>query len=139
MLEIAEARISDTPDIIDIWKEAGITRPWKAPEADIALSLNTPLSTIFLGKHEGQTVATVMAGFEGHRGWIYYLAVLPEFQSRGFGRMLYTHAENWLKEKGAPKIHILIRHDNRKVINFYEQLGFETSTSVLMGKVLGYA
>ena len=75
-----------------------------------------------------------MTGYDGHRGWIYYLAVDPDCQKQGIGKRLYNEAYRWLKEQGAPKIQILIRNDNEDVVSFYEKLGFEKSTSLLMAR-----
>lgn len=77
-----------------------------------------------------------MAGFDGHRGWIYYLAITPALQSQSMGTKLYQHAEKWLKNQGANKIHMLIRSDNQNTLPFYEKLGFTQSTSILIGKEL---
>lgn len=134
--KICQATIEDSPKIIGIWEETALTRPWNDPATDVSLALSGKTSTIFLAKDDNETIGTCMAGYDGHRGWIYYLAVLPSYQGKGIGRILFDAAESWLAENQAPKIQILIRSDNQKVISFYEAIGFEKSTSILMGKAI---
>jgi len=131
---ISEAVLNDAAQIVELWNNVGLMRPWNDPNKDIELSLAAESSMLFKAQKGNVLIGTVMAGYDGHRGWIYYLAVDPAHQKQGVGRKLYDTALDWLKEKGAPKVQILIRADNTDVVSFYEALGFEKSTSVLMGK-----
>ncbi|MBB6428658.1 ribosomal protein S18 acetylase RimI-like enzyme [Algisphaera agarilytica] len=81
-----------------------------------------------------QLVASVMVGYEGHRGWVNYLAVDPEYQRQGFGRVLVEHAEQWLRERGCPKLNLQVRSSNTRVIGFYEKLGYTQDAVVSLGK-----
>ena len=135
---ISEAQKRHTDDIVLVWEQTQLTRPWNDPVADVDLSLRAHSSILYVAENEEQVVGTVMAGYDGHRGWIYYLAVLPDYQGQGIGKKLYDMAHQWLKDQGAPKVHILIRDDNMTAVSFYERLGFEKSTSLLMGKVIEY-
>lgn len=134
IFHVGEATNHETMSIVALWEKTGLTRPWNDPTQDIQRALSAKSSTIFIAKNDHKIIGTAMAGYEGHRGWIYYLAVDPDYQKQGLGKKLYNTAEQWLKNQGAPKIQILIRADNQKVISFYEGLGFEKSSSLLMGK-----
>ena len=131
---ISQANKNDVPAIISLWEKTKLTRPWNDPAKDIELSLNADTSTIFTARKNGSIVGSAMTGYDGHRGWIYYLAVDPDCQKQGIGKRLYNEAYRWLKEQGAPKFQILIRNDNEDVVSFYEKLGFEKSTSLLMAR-----
>ncbi len=89
-----------------------------------------------VGLLENQLVATVMGGYDGHRGWIYYLAVEPKLQAQGLGREMMAAMESQLLQRGCPKINLQIRRENQDVIRFYESLGFQEDQSVSLGKRL---
>jgi ribosomal protein S18 acetylase RimI-like enzyme len=89
-----------------------------------------------VGEVDGQVVAVVMAGYEGHRGWVNYLAVEPELQGRGLGREMMAEAERRLEALGCPKVQLQIRTDNARAINFYRCLGYTEDAVVGMGKRL---
>jgi len=133
---ISEAQVDDVDHVIGLWQKTNLVRPWNDPHQDCCRALKEQASELFVSKIEGTIIGSVMAGYEGHRGWIYYLAVCPSCQNCGVGKKLYFHAEEWLKRKGAPKIQILIRRDNDQIIDFYKKIGFEVSSSILMGKQL---
>lgn len=123
--------------VIALWRAAGLTRPWNDPAADVALALAGPSSAILAARdEEGRLLGTVMAGFDGHRGWIYYLAVAEAERGRGLGRALVTAAEAWLAAQGAPKIQLMIRAENERVAAFYAALGYEPGDVMVMGKRL---
>jgi len=94
----------DVEIIINLWKRCGLTRDWNDPYKDIALARSGPASAILVGEIDQRVVATVMVGHDGHRGVLYYLAVDPEFQKRGFGRATVKAAEDWLRKLGVWKI-----------------------------------
>ena len=81
-------------------------------------------------------VGSVMTGFDGHRGWVYYLAVQPDQQGLGLGRKLMGAAENWLRQRGAPKIQLMVRADNDAALDFYDRLGFERQNVVTLGRFI---
>ncbi len=119
-----------------LWKACGLTVSYNDPIADIARCRRSPSSELFVGKREGRVVATVMAGEEGHRGWLYYVAVDPAEQKHGHGRALIAHAESWLKSRGMPKVMLLIRDTNTRVRDVYERLGYTCEPRMVMSKWL---
>jgi ribosomal protein S18 acetylase RimI-like enzyme len=128
----------DLESVVALWQACDLSRPWNDPAADIAFCLRSENSALFVGVPAGQTrlCATVMVGHDGHRGWVYYVAVAPEWQKTGAGREIMNHAEHWLVSKGAPKAMLLIRETNHKVIGFYERLGYQVEERVLMSRWL---
>jgi ribosomal protein S18 acetylase RimI-like enzyme len=130
------ATSSDAPAVIALWEACNLTRPWNDPLADFALALKTPSSTIVVVLDGDIVTGTVMVGFDGHRGWVYYLAAHPDWQRRGIGRMLMAAAEDWLRDQGAPKIQLMVRSDNDVARGFYEALGYEIQSVTTYGKRL---
>ena len=106
--------------------------------SDIAFCSATPNAGLFVGRRAGATdpVASVMVGHDGHRGWMYYLAVAPDAQGGGLGRAMVGHAEAWLKASGAPKVQLMIRAGNEPVARFYQALGYRTETVSVMSRWL---
>jgi len=135
-LSIAEITDTDVPDVIALWQACGLTRPWNDPAADIALARRGPSSTVLVGRHEDAIVATAMVGHDGHRGWVYYVAVDPDSQGQGLGRTIMAAVEDWLRQAGVPKLQLLVRRENAKASGFYQSLGYEESTSVMLAKWL---
>lgn len=113
-----------------------MVRPWNDPYRDIQRKLVVRPDLFLVGIVDGQVVATVMGGYEGHRGWLNYLAVDPEFQRRGHGRAIVAEAERLLQKAGCPKINLQIRTSNEGVIEFYRRLGYAVDDVVSMGKRL---
>lgn len=89
-----------------------------------------------VGELDGRVIATVMAGYDGHRGWLYYLAVLPQHQRAGYGRAIVAEAERLLRIEGCPKINLQVRTSNNDVIEFYRQIGFASDQVLSLGKRL---
>ena len=127
---------ADVEKVVALWQRCGLTRPWNDPHADIALARRRDNSTVLVGRDNGAIVATVMVGHDGHRGWVYYVAVDPDSRKRGHGRVIMAAAENWLREAGIPKLQLLVRRENVQANAFYGSLGFELSTSVMFQKWL---
>ena len=135
-LRIAPLANADTEAVVALWRRCGLTRPWNDPHADVALAVGTTGAEVLVG-HAGEAVAaTAMVGFDGHRGWVYYLAVDPDARLGGFGRAMMTAAEAWLRERGAPKINLMVRDDNAAAGVFYERLGYEIQAVRTFGKFL---
>jgi ribosomal protein S18 acetylase RimI-like enzyme len=110
---------------IALWTEAGLTRPWNPPERDLQRALDGGSSTV-LGAFDGdRLVGTVMVGDEGHRGWVYYLAVDDRLRGAGLGRHLMAAAEDWLRDRGVVKVQLLVRSTNETVLGFYDHLGYD--------------
>jgi len=135
-LVIASLAESEIEAAVALWREAGLLRSWNDPHADIRLALAGPSSTIIAAHAEARLAATVMVGWDGHRGWIYYLAVARDLQRRGIGARMVKAAENWLAERRAPKLNLLVRAENAAVLGFYESLGYRRSDAVLLQRVL---
>lgn len=129
-------RDADVPALIQLWRACGLTRPWNDPESDIALARQWPASEILVGESRGAIVASAMAGFDGHRGWMYYVAVRPDLQGHGHGRAIVQAAEDWLREQGCPKVELIIRADNTQVLEIYERVGYKREPRALMSKWL---
>lgn len=128
---------SDEEAVVRLWRDCGLVVPWNDPQADIAAKMTVQPELFLVGELEGRVAATVMAGYDGHRGWINYLAVGPGLQGRGFGRRLIDEAEARLRAMGCPKINLQVRTSNTRVIAFYQRLGFKLDDVVSLGKRLG--
>ncbi len=143
-----EAR--DLEHVIQLWNECGLVVPWNDPGMDIARKLNEQPELLLVGLDPGEErdghgvpigqemriVATVMAGYDGHRGWINYLAVHPEWRGMGAGRRMMERAEDLLRSRGCPKINLQVRQSNARVIDFYRRIGYSVDDVVSMGKRL---
>lgn len=136
MLNIREFRAGDRDAVIALWQACGLTRPWNDPATDIAFCVSRPESTILVGEVDGRVVASVMTGHDGHRGWLYYLAVEPGLQKNGHGRAMVNAAEEWLKRRGVPKVMLMVRPENNQVRAFYDALGYEEEPRVIFAKRL---
>lgn len=119
-----------------LWAACGLTRPWNDPLSDLTRALDGPTSTVLAAVDGADLLGTVMVGYDGHRGWVYYLAVRPDSQGRGLGRALMAAAEAWLDERGVPKIQFMVRADNTAVVTFYEHLGYVDQHVTVLGRVL---
>ena len=127
---------ADEEQVVDLWQRCGLVVPWNDPHQDIAIKLTVQPDLFLVGAWKGVVVATVMAGFEGHRGWLNYLAVSPDLRRRGVGRHMVEAAQAKLEALGCPKINLQVRKTNRGVIAFYERLGFSQDEVLSMGKRL---
>jgi len=133
----AEAAVAaDREAVVALWRTCGVTRPWNDPDADFAMALENSTSTVLVVRDGGAIVGSVMAGFDGHRGWVYYLAVAPDARRGGLGRVLMAAAEAWLRARGAPKIQLMVRDDNIEALGFYAALGLEPQKVVTLGRFL---
>ena len=135
-LDIGALRSEECDAAIALWWEAGLTRPWNDPHADLAMALAGPASTVLAGRLDGRLVATAMVGWDGHRGWLYYLAVAIATRRRGYGAEMVRAAEAWLAGRSAPKLNLMVRSENQAVIAFYERLGYRLADTVTLQRVL---
>jgi ribosomal protein S18 acetylase RimI-like enzyme len=131
-----EAGAADASEVIALWEACGLTRPWNDPAADFARAVTGPASAVLLLHERDALAACVMVGCDGHRGWVYYLAVAPERRRAGLGRAMMDAAEAWLRERGAPKVQLMVREDNEAALGFYESLGLERQKVVTLGRFL---
>jgi ribosomal protein S18 acetylase RimI-like enzyme len=125
-LEIRAYQTGDERAIIGLWRRCGGIRPKLEIAPDMFL----------VGVLDSEVIASVMAGYEGHRGWLNYVAVAPPFRGRGYGRQILAHAEELLRQRGCPKINLQVRPDNASAIHFYQRLGFAVDDVASMGKRL---
>jgi ribosomal protein S18 acetylase RimI-like enzyme len=135
-MRIAACAEDDCTAVTMFWARCGLTRPWNPPEQDFRLAVQGATSAVLAGWLDDRIVASVMVGFDGHRGWIYYLAVDPHLQRRGLGRAMMAAAENWLGGRGAPKLQLMVREGNAEALAFYEHLGLERQSVVTLGRKL---
>jgi len=126
----------DQEAVILLWRRCDLIRAWNDPVKDIRRKLGVRPDLFLVGELDGEVIGCVMAGYEGHRGWLNYLAVAPEHRRRGHARAIVAEAERLLREAGCPKINLQIRTSNREVIEFYKSLGYSVDDVVSMGKRL---
>ncbi|MDL5038198.1 GNAT family acetyltransferase [Comamonas resistens] len=128
---------ADTEAVVQLWQDCELTRPWNDPHKDIARKLSVSPDLFWLGcDADGRIIASIMVGYDGHRGWINYLAVHPAHQRRGHARQLMQRAEQTLSELGCPKLNLQVRAGNEAVLAFYERLGYADDQTLSLGKRL---
>jgi ribosomal protein S18 acetylase RimI-like enzyme len=135
-LTIAPIADADVTAVVAMWRACELTRPWNDPASDIAFARKGPNSAVLVGRDGNAIVASVMVGHDGHRGWVYYVAIDPEHRGKGHGREIMNAAEQWLRQRGIEKLMLLVRSDNTKVQAFYEQLGYDAQERVIYAKWL---
>ena len=137
MVTFAPIQESHIADVIALWLGAHLAHPWNDSERDIRLALAHPTNLVLGARDEdGILVGTIMAGFDGHRGWIYSLAVADSQRGKGTGRQLVQQAETWLAGQGAPVVRLLVQTSNAKVAGFYEACGYQRGDFIAFGKNL---
>ena len=127
---------ADEGAVVELWRRCELTRPWNDPHKDIRRKLTTQPELFLVGELAGRIVATVMAGYDGHRGWVNYLAVAPEHRAKGYGRLLMQHVEEQLTARGCPKLNLQVRTGNKAVLEFYRRIGYAVDDTVSLGKRL---
>ena len=135
-MQIRPFQLEDMEEVVSLWRQCDLVRPWNDPRKDMRRKLRVRPDLFLVGVLGGQIVATTMAGYEGHRGWLNYVAVAPEHQRLGLGRAIVNEAERLLGEAGCPKINLQVRTTNDSVIEFYRHLGYAVDEVVSMGKRL---
>lgn len=126
----------DRVAVTSLWEEVGLTRPWNDPEADFERAVQGSTSVVLGLRVDSEIIGTVMVGFDGHRGWVYYLAVTAPRQREGLGRLLMTAAEDWLRTKGAAKIQLMVRRENDAAVSFYERVSYKEEPVVVLSRWL---
>jgi ribosomal protein S18 acetylase RimI-like enzyme len=138
-VRIRPFRPADEADVVALWQACGLTRPWNDPHQDIVTKLTTQPELFLVGTVDEALMASAMIGFDGHRGWVYYLAVDPAHQRAGHGRALMHEAERLLAERGCPKLNLQVRTSNAEVIDFYRKLGYAVEERTNLGRRLDVA
>ena len=135
-MEIGELDSSYRVETVALWTRTGLTRPWNPPDEDFDRAVAGPGSAV-LGAVDGDhLVATAMVGHDGHRGWVYYLAVDPDVQATGVGRAMMQAAEAWVRDAGIPKIQLMVRSTNTHALGFYDAIGFTVEDTVVLSRRL---
>lgn len=135
-MTIRPYRSSDEVEVIQLWNDCGLVVPWNDPVKDIRRKAGHSPDGFLVGEENGIVIATCMAGYDGHRGWLNYLTVAPARQGAGLGRRIVERAEEYLRAAGCPKINLQIRTSNLGTIAFYRELGYEEDSVVSLGKRL---
>ena len=123
-------------EVIELWRKCGLIVPVNDPQKDIDCKMQVGKELFLVGLRNNEVVASVMGGYEGHRGWINYLAVDPLWHRNGYGRSMVEAVESRLQEKGCPKVNLQVRSGNTKVLDFYQRLGYQCDDVVSLGKRL---
>ena len=121
---------------VALWHTSGLTRPWNDPLNDLQRAMASPASTALAGIDDGVLIATAIVGDDGHRGWVYYLAVSPDARGCGHGRTMMRACEAWLVARGVPKVNLMIRAENADARGFYSRLGYGTDDVLVMSRRL---
>ena len=133
-MEIRAFLREDFEQVVSLWERCGLTRPWNDPRKDIDRKLEVQSELFLVGEIDGRIVGSAMAGFDGHRGWVNYLAVDPDLRYQGLGTALMAAATDGLKRLGCPKVNVQIRRDNMAALEFYRRIGFAEDDVVSMGR-----
>ena len=134
-MDVRELTAADRAATTALWAEVGLTRPWNDPGADFDRAVAGPTSCV-LGAVDGGLAAAAMVGHDGHRGWVYYLAVSPARRRRGLGRRMMAESERWLRDHGAVKVNLMVRDDNPGALGFYQRIGYEDAHTTVLAKWL---
>lgn len=142
-LVIRAYREADEAAVIALWESCDLTRPWNPPGCDIARKRDVQPELFLLAEAPGPTeawphavIGSVMAGYDGHRGWLNYLAVHPTRQRQGLGRLLVQAAEAALDRLGCPKVNLQVRQTNAEAVAFYQRIGYQVDPVISLGKRL---
>lgn len=135
-MKIRPFQPADEDGVVALWHACGLTRPWNDPHRDIRRKLSEQPELFLVATEKDALIGSAMAGFDGHRGWVYYLAVSPQQRGLSIGRALMQEAERLLIERGCPKINLLVRSSNAEVIAFYRKLGYTQDDVVSLGRRL---
>lgn len=136
MFVIRQVQDQDIEDLVSLWEMCNLTRPWNNPEIDAFRKLQQKDDLFLVAEKDQRLIASIMGGYDGHRGWIHYLAVHPHYQRLGVATALMQQMENRLTALGCPKVQLLVRQENLAVSQFYDQLGYEEVEAVCLGKRL---
>ena len=135
-LTIKAIEDGDVAEVIALWQRCGSTRAWNDPAGDIALARKETNATVLLGRNDSALVASVLVGHDGHRGWVYYVAVDPDHRHKGYGRVIMDAAEDWLRGRGIEKLQLMVRPDNTQVQAFYQSLDYFEQERIIYAKWL---
>ena len=135
-MEVLELLVSDEALVVSLWEQAGLTRSWNDPSGDFQRAVAGATSAVLGLKDDDELIGTVMVGSDGHRGWVYYLAVSEVCRQQGNGKMLMAAAEAWLRQEGVVKVQLMVREENAQVLGFYETAGYERNDVQVLSRWL---
>lgn len=127
---------ADEENVVEVWRACGLLRPVNNPYKDIQRKMNVNSELFLVGVLDGKIVSAIMGGYDGHRGAVYYVGVHPDHQRKGFGRAIMLELERRLSAMGCPKFNLIVRGENKKVVEFYRSIGFEVEPNLQLGKRL---
>lgn len=133
---IAPATMADEIAAVALWTEAGLTRPWNDPAQDFARAVGSEQASVLLATEGEALRGSVMVGDDGHRGWMYYLAVAEAARGTGVGAALVRAAEEWLAQRGQTRVRLMVREENHAVLGFYSAQGYSDQGCVVLGRAL---
>lgn len=136
MAEIRAYRHTDQQQVIELWQACGLLRPWNNPTLDILRKQSVGADLFLVATQQKLVTAAVMGGYDGHRGWMNYLAVSPTQRGAGLGRQIVLALESRLLKLGCPKLNLQVRSENESVVDFYRSLGYAPDDVVSFGKRL---
>lgn len=135
-MDIRSFEDSDLDAVVALWRKCGLVVPWNDPAADIHLALDSGHGAVLVGFEGPDIIASVMVGHDGHRGWLYYLAVEPTRREAGLGRQIVKAAEHWAADRGIRKVELMIRGSNAAIREFYDRLGYRSEDVIVMSRWL---
>lgn len=135
-MEIRALSDTDIEPVVELWQRAGLTRPWNDPRKDIERARAVYPELVLVAADADAVIGSVIAGYDGHRGWLYYLATAADRRGEGIGRALVAEVELRLLRLGCPKVQLMVRSTNADVLGFYDSLGYERSDVIVSGKRL---
>lgn len=135
-MHIREFADADADEVVALWEAAGLVRPWNDPHRDIERKKTVQRDLFLVAVEDDSILGAGMAGYDGHRGWVNYLAVRPDARQVGIGRALMAEFESRLLALGCPKVNLQVRAGNDDVLAFYARLGYEPDHAVSLGKRL---
>lgn len=133
-MKIRAYHATDESAVLALWNTCGLISPGSDPQGDIRRKLSTQLELFLVGTLDSALIATAMAGYDGHRGYLYYLAVSPDHQRKGYGRSMVVYLQGLLRERGCPKLNLFVNAENVSAFAFYERLGFTRNDMVSLGQ-----
>ena len=126
----------DSDAVVALWEQCGLVVPWNDARQDIERKLGIQPELFLVGTVDKRIIATAMGGYDGHRGWLNYLAVSPDYRNNGYGSAMVDAVEKKIALLGCPKVNLQVRTGNKKVVAFYARLGYQVDDVIGLGKRL---
>jgi len=134
---IRSANAKEESQVVALWRVCGLAASYNDPNEDFRFALGKPSSDILVATNDvGKVIGSAMVGQDGHRGWLYYVSVDPDYRKQGIGRQLVNASEEWLAQRDVVKVQLMVRETNTQVVSFYERIGYEPMPRINMQKWL---